>query len=123
MSGIAGVNTASSIGQDYLTLMITQLQNQNPLDPMSNSEMTSQLAQISSLERLESIDNTFQKALLAARLDDAMTMIGKQITFVDPDSGYSVKEAVKTVGVIDGDILLSTESYTLGLDAVQVVSN
>ena len=123
MPAISGVNSSASIGQDYLTLMVTQLQNQNPLDPMSSNDMTSQLAQISSLERLESIDNTFQKALLAARLDEAMSMIGRQITFVDPENGEAVREAVETVGAIDGDILLKTENYTLGLDAVQMVSN
>ena len=123
MSAIAGVNTASTIGQDYMTLLITQLQNQNPLEPMSNSDMTSQLAQISSLEHMESLDTSFTKVLLAARLDDALSMMGKNITFINPDSGKAVQEAVKTVGVIDGDIMLSTENYTLGLDAVQVVSN
>ena len=123
MPAISGVNSSASIGQDYLTLMVAQLQNQNPLDPMSSNDMTSQLAQISSLERLESIDNTFQKALLAARLDEAMSMIGRQITFVDPENGEVVREAVETVGAIDGDILLKTENHTLGLDAVQMVSN
>jgi len=47
MSQVSGYGQNSGeIRDTYLKLLITQLQNQNPLDPMDNSEMASQLAQL-----------------------------------------------------------------------------
>ena len=37
--------------ENFLTLFVTQLQNQNPLDPTDNTEFMSQLAQFSTLEQ------------------------------------------------------------------------
>ncbi len=43
----------------FLQLLVTQIQNQNPLDPMSNEEFTSQLTQFSMLEQLEQMNSNF----------------------------------------------------------------
>ncbi|MHC4424212.1 MAG: flagellar hook capping FlgD N-terminal domain-containing protein, partial [Planctomycetota bacterium] len=52
MSLVSSTASASDIQMDYMKLLITQLQNQNPLEPLSNNEMASQLAQFSSLQQL-----------------------------------------------------------------------
>jgi len=45
-----------SLGRDaFLSLLVTQLQNQNPLEPQADGEFIAQLAQFSSLENLEQI--------------------------------------------------------------------
>ncbi len=47
---------SSTVDKDeFLTLLITQLQNQDPLEPMDNAEFVSQVTQFSSLEQLISI--------------------------------------------------------------------
>ncbi|MCH8217810.1 MAG: hypothetical protein IH892_13685, partial [Planctomycetes bacterium] len=55
--------TTSDIKTDYMKLLVTQLQNQNPLDPMSNSDLTAQLTQFSQLEQLEAMGRSFDGVL------------------------------------------------------------
>jgi len=55
--------SASSIQADYMKLLVTQLQNQNPLEPLDNNEMASQLAQFSQLQQLESMNSNFESFL------------------------------------------------------------
>jgi flagellar basal-body rod modification protein FlgD len=52
----AAPQSDSALGRDaFLSLLITQLQNQNPLEPQADGEFLAQLAQFSSLENLEGI--------------------------------------------------------------------
>jgi flagellar basal-body rod modification protein FlgD len=78
-------NNASDIlgKDDFLTLLITQLQNQDPLNPTDSTEYTAQLAQFSSLEQLSNINanieylQLYQESINNAQ---AVSFIGKEIT-------------------------------------------
>ena len=62
---------SDALGKDaFLKLLVTQLQNQNPLQPQADGEFLAQLAQFSSLETLQ----TMQKDIAALRtaFDSAM---------------------------------------------------
>jgi len=63
MSSVSGISTASDIQMDYMKLLIAQLRNQNPLEPLDNNEMASQLAQFSALQQLESMNSSFAEVL------------------------------------------------------------
>ena len=52
----------------FLKLLTTQLKNQDPLNPMDNAQMTSQLAQISTVDGIEKLNATLQK-LLSSTVD------------------------------------------------------
>ena len=69
--------------EDFLNLLITQLQNQDPLNPTDSTEFTAQLAQFSSLEQLSNVnDNLEQLQDFQASINNsqAVTLIGKEIT-------------------------------------------
>jgi flagellar hook assembly protein FlgD len=52
-----------SLGQDaFLTLLVAELEHQDPLNPMDNNQFISQLATFHSLEKLTSIDDVLKKA-------------------------------------------------------------
>ena len=60
-SKLAAKPDDGGLGRDaFLTLFTAQLQNQDPLDPMDNESFVSQLAQFSSLESMQSVDNSMQ---------------------------------------------------------------
>ena len=85
-AGAAGstVNASQELDRDaFLKLLITQLQNQDPLNPTDSVEFTAQLAQFSSLEQLGNVnDNLKQLQDFQASINNsqAVSLIGKEIT-------------------------------------------
>ncbi len=123
MAEVSSVVTASEIQMDYMKLLITQLKNQNPLEPMSNNEMASQLAQMASLQQLESMSTSFSSVLDAVELEYAGSLLGKEITFLLMDSlTGDVKKERRMVGEIyndtDGEKYLVVDRHDLGLGDV-----
>jgi len=73
--------------EEFLKLLVAQLQNQDPLNPMEGQEFASQLAQFSTVEQLTSIDGNIETSIqtdliLSQTINNtlATTLIGKQIT-------------------------------------------
>ena len=69
----------------FLELMITQMNNQNPLSPQDNSEFVAQLAQFSSVEGLERLNTSFNSFASNNALQ-ASSLVGSKVV-VDSDSG------------------------------------
>lgn len=123
----SSVNSASQIQVDYMKLLVTQLQNQNPLEPMDNDQMAAQLTQFSQLEQLESMNSNFAKVLEITEDNYANSLLGKEISFVgETESGSSdvVSAVVEQVYKDnDGQFVLSAGDYTLGVESVLSVKN
>lgn len=95
----------ATMDQDaYLKLLVAQLEHQDPLNPMDDKDMTSQLSQFSSLEQLTNI-NTGIKSLVSSQSSsnmlNAVSFIGKGIKA----DGYSLSKSGDTT---------STVYYSLG---------
>ncbi len=107
---IMGLNHVSSMGgqveeskdsvlgkDDFLHLLVTQLQNQDPLNPADSTEFTAQLATFSSLEELQNINSaledigTSQTVLTNSQAVDyigqTITAIGDQFTMINQEAG------------------------------------
>ncbi len=73
-----------ALGQDaFLTMLVAQLQNQDPLNPMDGTDFSAQLAEFSQLEQLMNLNETMESltSTLSENSDeDAVSYIGKQIT-------------------------------------------
>lgn len=73
--------TANSVQaqQDrFLKLLVTQMKNQDPLNPMDNAEITSQMAQLSTVTGIEKLNETLQ-AFTKAQAFQAVDMIGHYV--------------------------------------------
>jgi len=81
------------------------------------------LSQLSQLECLENMDKSFAKALHAAEVNEATSLIGKQIVFFPDGSDQAVAGQVESVNMIDGEVLLTVGSHSVGLDKVLAISN
>lgn len=75
----------------FLELMIAQLQNQDPLDPMDGTEYASQLAQFTSLEQLTNLNDTMDKSIdadyyLTQSINNTLTatLIGNNVKLASP---------------------------------------
>ena len=127
MDSSSPINTASNIQMDYMKLLVTQLQNQNPLEPMDNNQMASQLAQFSQLQQLESMNSNFANVLSSTERNYANSLIGKEISFAseneagtrDITSGI-VEEVINNV---NGEIIMVTANHAIALEGVISVKN
>jgi flagellar basal-body rod modification protein FlgD len=66
----------------FLTLLSTQLQNQDPLNPMDNSQLTSQLAQLSTVTGINQLNTTvtaLQTSLQSSQSVQAANLIGRNV--------------------------------------------
>ena len=72
------------LGKDaFLTLLLTQLQNQDPFNPMEDTEMTAQLAQYSQLEQLTNLNTNVTSMagyIQAQNQFQTLTLIGKEVS-------------------------------------------
>ncbi len=66
----------------FLTLLITQLQNQDPMNPQDSSQFVTQLAQFSSLEQMTQLNQNFTSVLD----NSAAGLIGQTVTVADQSS-------------------------------------
>ena len=97
----------SALGQDqFLTLLVAQLQNQDPLNPADATEFTSQLAQYSQLEQLFNLNDSMEQLATAQNNSErlsALTLIGQDV--VVENSEFTLgKESVEIGYKVDGTV-------------------
>lgn len=84
----------------FLKLLVTQMQNQDPLNPLDNSEVTSQLAQINTVTGINNLNETLK--LLVSDFDaanslEAASMIGRNVLV--PGAAIELQDKVAVAGV------------------------
>ena len=97
-----GKDRSSNLGKDeFLNLLVTQLQYQDPLEPQDDKEFIAQMAQFSSLEQMQNLNNSFSDFM-------SYSLVGKYATAeygTDTIDGYIesvVNTGNETYAVIDG---------------------
>ena len=78
-----GTNKAEELGKTaFLELMLAQIRNQNPLDPAKNEEFVAQLAQFSSVEGIQNLNESMEgmaSAFKASLTLNAASMVGRSV--------------------------------------------
>lgn len=88
-----GSSSAANLNETFLKMLVTQMTNQDPTNPMDNAQLTSQLAQISTVSGLENMNSTLSTLLgqvSASRAMDSADLIGKKVLV--PGSEVSVTD-------------------------------
>lgn len=105
------VKSQSELDKDaFISLLCTQMQYQDPLNPMDNSQMLAQLAQFTALEQMMNVANVNQKQL-------ANSMIGQYVEYKVVDS--ATKQTTYNYGKVDY-VDLSGKSPMLGIGDLTV---
>ena len=126
-SSSSAVTTATNdaLGKDaFLKLLIAELSNQDPLNPMEDREFISQMATFSSLEQMQNMNKTLT-SMSDANKFNAVQYIGKAVAFTAGDG----EEAVQKVAVVNhvwfdpnGSTILDTTEGEVPLEKVEGVS-
>ncbi len=91
---------AEQAGDRFLTLLVTQMRNQDPLNPLDNAQVTSQLAQISTVTGLDKLNTTLQSfanGFASTQMLQAATMIGREVLV--PSEQIQLVDGAATFGV------------------------
>ncbi len=106
-------NTASPTldYNDFLQLMVAQLQNQDPLNPTDSSEFMSQIAEFSNVEQGINANSKLDQLLVNSNISQASTMIGLQLT--DSDGTTGIIQSVRIDSSGSTAILTSGKQVTI----------
>jgi len=108
--------------EDFIKMMITQLQNQDPLQPAKNEELLAQMSQIGQLQSSTDLQTSLKSMVLQNNIGAAGNLIGKMVQGMD-ESGKQVKGLVNSVRVVDGNVSLELDNgKTLAMDHVTDVA-
>ncbi|MBO3275799.1 flagellar hook assembly protein FlgD [Pseudomonas schmalbachii] len=103
----------NSLGKDsFLQLLVTQMNNQNPLEPQDNTAFVSQLAQFSSLESMQNLDGTlgsFYSSFQSSQALQASSLVGRSVIVA------SDKAQLESGATLDGSLAMPMSG-----DGVQV---
>src|SRR6478609_2147189 len=101
-SSASSTNAINDIDMNtFLKLMITELQQQDPLNPMDNKDMLNQIAQIRAVGASDTLTKTLNSVLLGQNISSATNLIGADISAVT-DDGTSLTGTVNRVAIDKG---------------------
>jgi flagellar basal-body rod modification protein FlgD len=104
--------------EDFIKMMITQLQNQDPMEPAKNQEILAQMSQIGQLQSATTLQSSFQSIAMQSQIGSAAGLIGKSVEGLDTNND-PVDGVVSSVKVEkDGVSLELDNGKTLSLDHV-----
>jgi flagellar basal-body rod modification protein FlgD len=115
----------NSLGKDdFLKILITQLQNQDPMQPLEDKEFIAQMAQFTSVEQLTNMSNELHQ--LPQMLGFASGLIGKTVSWNYTDETGTTKEKSGVVNSIvykDGTQYAVVNGEQISLDRLTKVGN
>lgn len=104
--------------QAFLELLVAEMQNQDPLEPMSNTEFITQMAQLSTFEAIDNLSTQFSVNAGLTSLYTATNLVGKQVTYTDSETEESITGTVDEVTMVDGEFYLVVDGVEVGLGDV-----
>lgn len=115
-SGTTTSDAYSSLGKDeFLQLLVTQMQYQDPLNPTSDTEFIAQMAQFSSLEQMQNLNTTFSKFR-------AYELVGKEV--VGDINGVTVEGVIDAIRMqADGKTYAVIGDTQLDIDKIDKINN
>jgi flagellar basal-body rod modification protein FlgD len=104
----------------FLTLMITELQNQDPLNPMDSAQILEQISQIREIGATTELQETLESVLLGQNLANASGLINKRITALT-EAGEQVQGTVERVSVAENKVALTVGGQRVPLSNVSEI--
>lgn len=100
-----GGSDAAGMQDQFLTLLVAQLQNQDPTSPMDNAQLTSQMAQISTVSGIEKLNNTVESVtgqFASMQMQQGVAMIGHTVLSEGNQLGLSSTQNADGTSTLSG---------------------
>ncbi len=124
-SSATGTSSSKSIadmtGQDFLKLLISELSNQDPFEPMKNKEILEQLSAIRELESNINMTEKFNTLIDTQKLVSATSLVGKTVLGYEA-GGDLIQGVVQCVVMDETGTYLAIGDYEMSLDKVVAIT-
>ena len=108
--------------EDFIKMMITQLQHQDPMEPAKNEQLLAQMSQIGQLQSSTQLQESLGRMVLQNNLGSAGNLIGKTVNGLS-DAGESIVGTVTSVRVEGDDVRLELDNgQSIRLDRVTEIT-
>ena len=115
---------STELGKDqFLSILVAQLRNQDPMNPMSDTDFIAQMAQFTTVEQLSNMSG--ELALIRQNIGTASSLIGKTVTWNEFDEAGKVIQKSGVVDSIisqDGRLYVEVGGERIGIDFVGQIS-
>uniref|UniRef100_A0A7C4QPM2 Basal-body rod modification protein FlgD n=1 Tax=Schlesneria paludicola TaxID=360056 RepID=A0A7C4QPM2_9PLAN len=115
--GFAGLNS-----EDFLKLLIAQLQNQDPTDPLDSDQLLRQISEMRNLQAGLELQSTLKNLSLTQQLASSTGFLGRQVTAVHGEQKTEIEGVVDRVQLRDGKALLRVNGVEVELTEVRSVA-
>src|SRR3954462_1549325 len=118
----AGTNPNAVLGKDdFLKLLVTQLQHQDPMNPMDDKDFMGQMAQFSSLEQITNLVKATEQMSFSSQVSQSVALIGHQVSWAAEDG--TIKSGTATsVSFDNGKIQITVGEDTISPEQVRSAS-
>lgn len=101
-------NSSEATQSNFLNLLVAQLRNQDPLDPVKNEDFIAQLAQLESLDQSKKMADSLATIVTGQQFSSASTLIGKEVigAVVSEDKNVEIKGIVKSISQAGGKVTI-----------------
>ena len=106
--------------EDFLKLLIAELKNQDPLEPLKNSDILEQVSQIREIGVSSRLNDTLDSVLLGQNVASAAALINQPILGLS-DSGENVFGYVDSVSIADGEAKLHVGDQVVSISKVREI--
>ncbi|EIQ00366.1 flagellar hook capping protein [Opitutaceae bacterium TAV1] len=114
-------NTSSSLSQaDFFALLSVQLQNQDPLNPVDDTQMLAQMAQFSALAQTEELVSQMGYLRADLQMQGASSLIGKEVTVAS--DGELITGTVEAIAADTDAVYLKIGEYYYNYNAIVEVA-
>jgi flagellar basal-body rod modification protein FlgD len=120
---IHGRKVKNTLGkEDFLRLLVVQLENQDPTKPLEDKEFISQMTQFSSLEQMTEINKTLSNLVTNYKLNLSYSILGKQVEVLDTVTGELKSGEVSDVSFGQGVPKITFNGLQYSIDDVTRIS-
>ena len=118
-----GRSVDGTLGKDdFLKLLVVQLENQDPTSPLDDKEFISQMAQFSSLEQMTQMNTTLSNLIINNKINLSYSLLGKYVEVLDSRTGQEESGIVSEVSFGEGSPSISFNGLTYSVDDVTKVT-
>lgn len=121
-SSVSTQSTAQLDRNVFLKLLTTELSNQDPMSPMQDKDFISQLAQFSSLEQSQTLNQNMESFMQSQSITSAAALVGKNVNALNPTTGEMIYGKVDSIRLNSGQLTLQIGGNDIPLEYITNIS-